>query len=112
MQLQGLQLGISDPAPVPGSLDQRSTDWATEAIAVSLGASSVYIQYSPFRFTHMHTLAHRHAQTQLRMLFVTHIKSHIQQNAHADFRRMENVEELRQGLVQELGSGRSLVEDH
>ena len=26
----------------PGSLDQRSTDWATEAVAVSLGVSSVY----------------------------------------------------------------------
>ena len=32
MQLQGLRLGIE---PVtPGSLDQRSTDWATEAVAV------------------------------------------------------------------------------
>ena len=27
----------------PGSLDQHSTDWATEAVAVSLGTSSVYI---------------------------------------------------------------------
>ena len=27
----------------PGSLDQRSTDWATETVAVSLGMSSVYI---------------------------------------------------------------------
>ena len=34
MSLQGID---------PGSLDQRSTDWATEAVAVSLGASSVYI---------------------------------------------------------------------
>ena len=39
MQLQGLRLGI-EPAP-SGSLDQCSTDWATEAGAVSLGASSV-----------------------------------------------------------------------
>ena len=30
MQLQGLQLGI-EPAP-SGSLDQRSTNWATEAL--------------------------------------------------------------------------------
>ena len=27
------------------SLDQRSTDWATKAVAVSLGVSSVYILY-------------------------------------------------------------------
>ena len=39
MQLQGLRLGI-EPA-TSGSLDQRSTDWATEAVAVSLSASSL-----------------------------------------------------------------------
>ena len=39
MQLQGLRLGI-EPAP-SGSLDQRSTNWATEAIADSFVASSV-----------------------------------------------------------------------
>ena len=44
MQLQGLWLGIEVNEPtIPGSLDQRSTNWATEAIAVSLIASSVYI---------------------------------------------------------------------
>ena len=41
MQLQGLRLEI-EPAP-SGSLDQRSTDWATEAVADSFDASSVYI---------------------------------------------------------------------
>ena len=41
MQLQGLPAG--NWTRDPGSLDQRSTDWATEAVAVSLGASSVYI---------------------------------------------------------------------
>ena len=40
MQLQGLSAGnwTRDPA----SLDERSTDRATEAVAMSLGASSVY----------------------------------------------------------------------
>ena len=39
MQLQGLRLGI-EPAP-SGSLNQRSTNWATEAVADSFGTSSV-----------------------------------------------------------------------
>ena len=42
MQLQDLRLGI-EPA-TPGSLDQRSTDWATEAVVVILGATSLYTQ--------------------------------------------------------------------
>ena len=42
MQLQGFRLGI-EPTPASGSLDQRSTNWATEAVADSFGASSVYI---------------------------------------------------------------------
>ena len=41
MQIQGLWLG-NEPAPSV-SLDQRSTNWATEAVADSFDASSVYI---------------------------------------------------------------------
>ena len=41
MQLQGLRLGIERAAS--GSLDQRSTNWTTEAVADSFGASSVYV---------------------------------------------------------------------
>ena len=44
MQLQGLRLGI-EPAP-SGSLDQRSTNWATEAVADSFVRHSLY--YYPF----------------------------------------------------------------
>ena len=38
MQLQGLRNWTRDPG---SDLDQRSTDWATEAVAVGLGVSSV-----------------------------------------------------------------------
>ena len=31
------------PKPLAGSLDQRSTDWATEAVAWSMRAYSIYI---------------------------------------------------------------------
>ena len=41
MQIQGLRLGIERASS--GSLDQRSTDWTTEAVADSFGASSVYV---------------------------------------------------------------------
>ena len=42
MELQRLQLA-GNWTHVAGSLDQRSTDWDTEAVAVSLGTSSVYM---------------------------------------------------------------------
>ena len=48
MQLQGLQLGI-EPA-TSGSLDQRSTDWATEAVAWSMRAYSIYIYIYIYRW--------------------------------------------------------------
>ena len=35
MQLQGLQLGI-EPGRNSGFLDQRSVDWATEAVAMTM----------------------------------------------------------------------------
>ena len=59
----------------PGSLDQRSTDWATEAVAVSLGASSVNIHI----YTHTPTHArarHRHTDTQTHRHTYTHTHIH------------------------------------
>ena len=41
----------------PRPLDQRSTDWATEAVAVSLGTSSVYMRLRKCRsFRHSNLL--------------------------------------------------------
>ena len=47
MQLQNLWLGIEPAAS--GSLDRRSTNWATEAV----DESSLYIQYVDGNYVHI-----------------------------------------------------------